>query len=306
MTSQTFQRSHGLTHSESLFQQPALEVPILCRGPILAKNSFRILNMRIGKVSAWRMVLLWLAMSMFTLSTANGAQFSFGTLIRVGFTSGNGASWKIGAGASSSAPSSTNSINSFNNAEARNFSVSYDRATNSATVSVARGGNSGGPPGTVTYSVGGPAVTGVNAIWTLPASAFLLTALGPNLGSASGSSITVSNLALSVPAINILQPLQTTTLTASRGFAQGTVTAAEPQAVVFRGDANGNWQLTGTITMTGLGGANGVSGNELTFALTASANDAAATPEPGSFLMLLSGLAAVMLRGRIFHGQARG
>ena len=57
----------------------------------------------------------------------------------------------------------------------------------------------------------------------------------------------------------------------------------------------GNWTLTGSITMTGTGGANGTTGNDLFFSPLASASDTP-VPEPSTDVLLSCGVAILIAR----------
>ena len=219
---------------------------------------------------------------------AHAANFQFSTLIQLGSATAGAGNWELQAGAN------TGNVNPYFVDGASNaFTIQYTKATNTATLTV---GSS-----SVSFNPTGGAAVAANATWTLPASAFSLTAIGPFAGSISGgtlqgTSITVSNLALSgvTGAINILQPLSQTTLTATRTFFQGTVTAAETGNAVFKGDANGNWKLTGNITLTGFDAPTSTLPNDLTFAFSALASDTTATPEPSTFATLALGFTLVL------------
>ena len=131
-----------------------------------------------------------------------------------------------------------------------------------------------------------------NTVWTLPASAFFVTALsGPTVS----TQITVSGLTLSAygqsTSLNILSPIQQTTLTASSGGAAGSQTITEGNNVVFQTDSNGQWALTGYITMTGIGVTGGATGNQLEFGVdTSTFTYTSTTPEPATGMLMLAGL----------------
>ena len=103
--------------------------------------------------------------------------------------------------------------------------------------------------------------------------------------------IRVSNLAFA-PGIAILNPLSVTDLEARQQGA--TATDAVPGAVVFLTQAgSGDWALSGTFRMRGLGSAfaSGAVGSELQFLFSATASD---VPEPAAAAMLGAGLGLIV------------
>jgi hypothetical protein len=232
---------------------------------------------------------VWLLLAWAAIPVS-AAQFQFSTLIRLGSAAAGAGNYELQAG------SNTADLNPyFADRVSQAFSIQYAKATNTATLTV---GSS-----SVSFNPAGGAATAADAIWTLPASSFTLTALGPFNGSLNGTfglegtSISLSGLTLTgvSGALNVLQPLQNTTLAASRNFLDGTVTASQSGDVVFQGDSNGDWRLTGTITLTGLLPISTTSGDDLSFGFAASATDVTATPEPSALSSMLSGSAALML-----------
>jgi hypothetical protein len=215
----------------------------------------------------------------------HGAQFQFGALIRVGYAGTGGSNYDFGAGPTSGALAATGDYAAYyTDGVPVAFQIQYTKATNTVTVNV--GGN------TVNYNPAGGAALAANAIWTLPASSFFVTAAtGPFLG----TSVTLSGLTLSgvTGALNILQPIQQTTLNATRGFLGGTVSANESQDIVFQADPGGDWRLNGNVTFTGLlpppFNILGANGDDLQFGFAASAS----VPEPSTAISMLLGLAFI-------------
>ncbi len=241
------------------------------------------------------------AVALFFSAAAQGAQFQFGALVQAGIA-GTG-DWEIGIGTTAAAPASTASLaTQWANNTPRLVELEYLKSTNSVNVRVYDGNTNAGGFTQTSYSPAGGTLVGANAVWTLPASSFFVQATN---GTILPSSITVSNITLSgiSGAVNIIQPLQQTTLAANHSFLGATATTAQTGDVVFQADVNGNWRMTATVTMTGLFGAFGASGNELALALNANALDP--VPEPGTLGLLLIG-GAIIVGGRIRRNKSTG
>jgi len=217
--------------------------------------------------------------------TASGANFQFGVLIQAG-QNGN-ANFEEGIGNTSAAPSVTANVTPYwTNNQSRQFTIEYLGATNTVNVRVY-------DAAAVTFDqvsfnpVGGPASRPTNAVWTLPASSFFVTALaGVQADSIQVSSLTLSGIS---SAINLINPITQTTLTANRPLATtGLVTMNDGQNVQFQADNTGSWRLTGLVTFAGLAG--GPNGSNLNFQLTALASD---VPEPGTLGFGLLGLSMI-------------
>ncbi|MEO5923963.1 MAG: PEP-CTERM sorting domain-containing protein [Bryobacteraceae bacterium] len=219
-------------------------------------------------------------------AAAKAAQFQFGVLVQAGIAGAG--DWEIGVGTTSAAPVNTASLaNQWVNGADRAVQMEYLKGTNTVNVRVYNGATTTGAFTQASYNPTGGGLVGANAIWTLPTASFFATATS---GTLFGTSITVSNLTLSgvSGAINIIQPIQQTTLDASRGFLGATDTVSQSQNIVFTADSSGSWRLTGTINMTGLPPTLlGATGNQLALSVGASAVDA--VPEPGTFGFMLLG-----------------
>jgi hypothetical protein len=239
-----------------------------------------------GKFSRNSLQWIRLAAAAVVLSSAaQAAQFQFGALIQAGIA-GTG-DWEIGVGSTAATPTSTASLtNQWVAGVDRMVQLEYLKPTNTVNVRVYDGATATGAFTQASYSPVGGNLVGANAIWTLPASSFFATATtGPLLG----TSITVSNITLSgiSGAVNVIQPIQQTTLTASRGIFGGTTTDFQPANVVFQGDSNGSWRLAATVNLNGTFGNIWAQGNQLALSLNAGAVDP--VPEPSTFGMILLG-----------------
>ena len=227
---------------------------------------------------------------------AQGAQFQFGALVQAGIAGAG--DWEIGVGNSTASPTTTASLASQWVANTpRLMQLEYLKTTNTVNVRVYDGNAAAGAFTQASFSPAGGAAVGANAMWTLPASSFFVQAVNSTI---LPSSIALSNITLSgvTGAINIIQPVQQISLTATRGFFGGTVTSAQTGDIVFQGDSNGNWRLAASVT---LGGFVGIlpNGNALEMSLDASAIDV--VPEPGTWGMLLIGgilMVAARVRGQ--------
>jgi hypothetical protein len=225
-----------------------------------------------------------------------GANFNFGVLVQAGFTGGlpsTSGSASLGAGDTASANGASNST-TWSTGQSRALQVEYLKATNTLSVRLYQGATATGAFTETDYHPTGGGSQAANAIWTLPASAFFVTAQG---GPPQLSSVSISNLALAgvSGAINVLQPLQQTTLTASNIFGSPTSTVTEGQDVVFQGDSNGNWMLTGSLTFSGIA-VGATPPNDLAFGFSGIAGSA--VPETSSLPLVGTGLAALIFFGR--------
>lgn len=225
----------------------------------------------------------WLVFALLFAHASQAADFGFTTFIRLG---AGGSDWELAIGNSSGSPAVTHSLSDYwASGASREFQVIYDRPANNVQLRLYA--NNGSSYTSVNYQpTGGPAAT--NAIWRLPASSFFATAI---TGADVWTGVTLSNMTLSglSGALNILSPIQQTWMQAGSSQWQPSQTVTQSQDIVFRGDSNGSWKLAGFVTMNfwGLGG----SGHQdrLTFGIGAQ-SPAAATPEPSSAMLLLTGL----------------
>ncbi|MSV34535.1 MAG: PEP-CTERM sorting domain-containing protein [Bryobacterales bacterium] len=223
-----------------------------------------------------------------------GAQFQLGVQIRAGFSGAGAGAWEVGAGDTSGTPSATVDATPYwaNNTD-RRVEIEYQRATNTLVVRLYQDATNTSAFNQANFNPTGGSQVAAGATWTLPAASFFVTAAsGPN----PPTSITLSNLALTSlsGALNILQPIQQTTLSASRAANGATSTVTETQDIVFQGDATGSWRLTGILNLTGIAGAAGASGNELSFGFAGTAVGAA-VPEASTLLLIGMGMVALGL-----------
>ena len=242
---------------------------------------------------------------------AQGAEFQFGALLQWG-VAGNG-DYEIAVGNNPAAPDATASLaNHWVSNVERLIQVEYLKGTNTATVRVYDGATATGGSTQVSFQPTGGGTVAADAIWTLPASAFFVTAQGVGSGGPIfGSSASLSNITLSgvSGAINVIQPIQQTTLTAARGFLGGTSTVAQTGDIVFQADATGSWRLQGTLRLT-LSTTIGVDSNDLQLGISGAAVEA--VPEPGTVGLVSIGflvMAGVARRRKcggnlVLHGRA--
>jgi hypothetical protein len=211
---------------------------------------------------------------------SRAAQFSVGAILQAGGPGSSG--YEIGAGTNAASPVNTNDDAPYwQDGLSQQFDIAYVWATNTLTVRLfANGSTTLFNSVSYTPAASAPAV---NSTWIIPAASFFVQALiGPN----SSTAITISGLALSGVngALNILSPIQQTSLQATHNVGNPSTVVAESQDVVFQADPTRSWQLSGFMTLNGLSGP---MGNQLAFAVSASV-----TPEPAGGLLSLTGLAA--------------
>ncbi|MEO5923964.1 MAG: PEP-CTERM sorting domain-containing protein [Bryobacteraceae bacterium] len=238
----------------------------------------------------WKLTTRVLSAALLLGTTTQAAQFQFGALIQAGFTSNSAPNWEVAVGATPGATAATSSLSSYwNNSENRHVVIEYLKPTNTVNVRVYEDATTASAFTQISYNPAGGAAVAATATWTLPASAFFVTA---TTGPTQATSIQISNLALSPVsgALNVIQPIQQTTLAASRAVGGPLASVAQTQDIVFTADTNGSWRLTGDIRLSGIQGGGRATGAELALNFSASANDA--VPEPGTLgLTLIGGLA---------------
>ncbi len=215
-------------------------------------------------------------------AAAQGAQFQFGALVQAG-VAGTG-DWEIGIGTTATAPSSTASLGThWADGVSRMVEMEYLKPTNTVNVRVYSRSTGDGALRRPLPILQVEAAVGANAIWTLPASSFFVQAWCDQ----SAISITVSNITLTgiSGALNVIQPIQQTTLAASHGLFGGTDITAQSGDVVFSPPAVAVGGMAASVTMTGFIVL--PSGNQTALGINASAVDA--VPEPSTFALLLVG-----------------
>lgn len=243
--------------------------------------------------------MIWLAALLLVPGALQAGQFQFGTMVRAG-VSGAG-DWELAAGKSSgdlppSASTRDLGADHFINGEDNPFSISYQKSSNTATLTVQTKKANGG--GTVNYAVSyhpvGGNLLGATAMWRIPIGSLYASATQIP----TASSIKVSNLRLS-GAISILSPIRQATIFASQSNTPGGAVVRQSADIMFASHGSGDWKLEGEIKMTGLpvsGSSAGARRSQLQFGLTVFASD---VPEPGT--LAVTGLALGMLgwiRGR--------
>jgi PEP-CTERM motif-containing protein len=243
---------------------------------------------------------LLVAVMLFAISMPGyAAQFQLGVLIRAGSLAAGAGNWEIGAGDTSGAPSGTADATPYwaNNTD-RRVEIEYQKATNTLEVRLYQDATNTSAFSVVDFNPTGGSLVGAGATWTLPASSFFVNAAG---GPTPPTSITLSNLSLSglSGALNVLSPIQQTTLAASRAANGATSTVTEAGDIVFQGDATGSWRLTGILNLTGIAGGAGASGNELSFGFAGTA----VVPEASTLMLIGMGMVALGLFHRRKNSQ---
>ena len=241
-----------------------------------------------------RSSVLTLAISLAVLTgPLAGASFTLGATIRAGLrTSGD---WELGLGVGGSPFSATvQATPYFADNQDYDFTLSYSGAANLARLSVDT--NPGlGPPDVVTWNPTGGSPSTAARLWTIASGGLMVSAAfavrPPPNPPMPETRIRVKDLAFA-PGITTLSPLTITDIEARQQGA--TATAAVPGAVVFLTQAgSGDWALSGTFRMRGLGSAfaSGAVRSELQFLFNATASDA--VPEPTTAALLAAGLGLI-------------
>jgi len=220
-------------------------------------------------------------LAVFLVNSAQAAVFQLGSLVQAGFTSSSAGNWEVAVGDTAGATADTDSLNTYwNNNEDRLLQMEYLKATNTVNVRVYDGATATGAFTQVSYNPTGGAAVAATAMWTLPSSAFFVTA---TTGPTQATSISLSNISISgiSGAVNIIQPIQQTTISATRAIGGPLSTVSQTQDVVFYADTTGSWRLQGTLALSGIQGGGRATGAQLALSLSAAANDA--VPEPSTF-----------------------
>lgn len=243
--------------------------------------------------SVLRLRMISLAGAMMATASLQAAQFEFSTLIRWGASSGGPSSatnWEMGIGNTAGAWAQTGNVAphfSVPGGSTKAFRISYDKPTNTATLQVFDNSTTLGTSDAVSFNPAGGAAVAANAIWTLPASSFFVQANRDT----GNSTISVSNLTVTVGTLNVLSPFQTGAMSASQNNS-GPITTFHSGNVVLVGNSAGNWTVQGLITMAGSGSLNGQ-----VFGLSAQASD---VPEPMPTALIGLGLALLAMKKRKF------
>jgi len=220
------------------------------------------------------------------VSPVTAADFSFFSIIRAG-VAGAG-DWEIGTGANGNTISTGAQFSWPNDLDQR-FRIGYNQSTNTAYTTV---WNSANVASTSNYNPVGGAPSASNRTWTVRAGA-IYTSATPL---AVTTSVKVSGLQLGngLPpgsALNILQPLTSTSLSASQPSPVAPSSNSAP--IIFSAaTTGGDWYIDGNIRFSGLASfvTSGAQRSQLHFGLTAVASD---TPEPAAILLVSGGLATL-------------
>ena len=249
--------------------------------------------------------ILVLAIGLLGTKSIPAASFSVGATIRAGIQGGG--DWEIGLGPSGTPYSATvHATPYFVDDRTYNFSLGYAGATNQASLSVFTNPG-GGPPDVVTWNPTGGSPSTAGRLWTIASGGLFVGAAFAVRPSPQPpmpeTEIEVSGLAFQ-PGIDILAPLSVTTIDAiQRGAASS---SSVPGSVVFMTrNGSGDWTLSGTIRMRGLGSRvpSGAVRSELQFLFNATSSDG--VPEPATAFLLAAGLMALGTFARGARGNAR-
>ncbi len=216
--------------------------------------------------------------------------FSFYSTLQAGQNAS--ASWEVGTGTTPAYSNATwtvadfyyNSVPSDNHWRSggltQEFQVGYNATTNTAFTRVK---DFQGNWTEAARANPGPALT-TDAIWTLPASSFNLSATGlptPNL-------IIIEGLAIS-PNVTLVSGTLPASLGAFGSPGNSSVSNLSAPLVINAAANGGSWYLGGTVRFSGLLGSGGsAQGSQLSFNLQATGNQ---TPEATTMSLLGGGLA---------------
>ncbi len=220
---------------------------------------------------------------------ATAASFGFNVLVRAGLnTTGD---WEVGMGLNSSGVPTVQAQMSpyFLDGSPQRFEIGYTAGTGTAYTRIFSGA---APSSTMTvnlsYSVPGATILAPSDYWTLPASSFYTSA------SVRPVPTSVSVQGMVITGNQVLNPLSLTA--SSNGITATNQNQSAP--ILFQAQANGDWQLSGNLTMTGLSAytSSGAQRSQLQFGLTAQADP---TPEPGTFALMGGTLGLILVGLRV-------
>lgn len=224
---------------------------------------------------------------MFGAQAASGADFNFNVLIRAGLA-GNG-DWEVGMGLNSAGvPTVSGQLAPYYlNGQPQRFEIGYTQSSGQAYTRIYSDAAGSALLLNVIYTVPNAAPLAPGGGWTLPAASFYTRA---SANASATTSVSVTNMALST-GLSVLNPPSITSLNTGAGQSSN-----QASPVLFQ-TQNGDWVLSGALTMTGLQAyvANGATRSQLQFGLTAQASD---TPEPAAILLMASGLGCLFFWNR--------
>jgi hypothetical protein len=212
--------------------------------------------------------------------TAQASSFTLGAVIEAGSASAN----ELFAGASSGSPSVSGSVSPYwTDATNHAFSVSYNAATNTATVQAQTGAGTS----SVSWVVAGGFTSSPVTTWTINAGGLAVIAAN---NTATNTQVRIRNLTLSGPGFATLSPPNQT----ANQNGGGAVTTGNAAPITFTTGAGlGNWVLNGEIRFLNLATAvsGGASGNQLRMAFDITAGTQ--VPEPATLPISAIGFAAL-------------
>lgn len=223
---------------------------------------------------------------------AYGQSFSFYSTLRAGLPAGG--DWELGLGNTSSASSSTANVSFTNGGPGQNwwnpnasqaFRIGWNATTNSAYATVF---GAGAVSQTVNFANAGAPLSS-NAIWTLPAASFFVSAATRP----SPSSVEITGLTLSPNTVLASGSLPSLFRASQPIVNPGDNFQSLNAPLVINAASNGgNWFIQGNIRFNGLAGQGGSSQrSQLQFNILATGSD---VPEPLSTSLVGAGLFALL------------
>lgn len=224
--------------------------------------------------------------------------FTFASTLRAGSPNNgnNNTDWQIGLASSTSAQTATaffdyNGTNPpyWNQNGSQRFEIGWNATTNRAYTVVY---NSNGIGTRVEQPNTGVQLNS-SAVWTLPASGFVLQAARNNGN--NGGSIELTGLTFS-SGVNLRSGALPSPFSVTQGSTATQVAMASP-IVLDAAGSQGSWFLAGNIRFSGLTtfGQGNARGSDLQFLLNATGQN---TPEPASLALLGGGLLLMAMVGR--------
>lgn len=230
--------------------------------------------------------LLKLAGTLFVPVLACGADFGFSVIIRAGLAGAG--DWELGIGPSGNNSAVTAHLGTYygNNTPQR-FEIGYTRGTNTA---FARFYETLTSYREVQYQplwAQGPGALS----WEIPTGSLYVRATQRLLP----TSISATGMALSGP-ISVLQPLTTTTLTATQWLSN--VTTGTPAPIQFTSTGGGSWMLSGRLQFANLSAylpIFGASRSQLHLGFSIDATRIVPVPEPTPFVCVSTAILLLVI-----------